>query len=167
MDEQIREAFRTFGGVLDSLSYGLYQLNRRHFMYLSSLLATGIISGCGPASSNQIVRTSSGEVRGQIRNGCYEFLGVPFAEAPFGPNRFRAPVKRKSWSGVFDASRYGQCCPQVKLDQSEVGDIGPDCLNLNIWTPDLGASNLPVLFWVHGGDPVSYTHLTLPTNREV
>ena len=152
MDEQIREAFRTSGGVLNSLSYGLYQLNRRHFVYLSSLLTTGIISGCGPASSNQIVRTSSGEVRGQIRNSCYEFLGVPFAEAPFGPNRFRAPVKRKSWSGVFDASSYGQCCPQVKLDQSEVGDIGPDCLNLNIWTPDLGASNLPVLFWVHGGD---------------
>ena len=127
-------------------------MNRRHFLYLSSLLTTGIISGCGSASPNYIVRTSSGEVRGQSRNDCYEFLGVPFAEAPFGPNRFRAPVKRKSWSGVFDASTYGQCCPQVKLDQSEVGAIGPDCLNLNIWTPDLGSSNLPVLFWVHGGD---------------
>ena len=34
LDEQIREAFRTSGGVLNSLSYGMYQLNRRHFVYL-------------------------------------------------------------------------------------------------------------------------------------
>ena len=96
MDEQIREAFRTFGGVLDSLSYGLYQLNRRHFLYLSSLLTTGIISGCGPASSNQIVRTSSGEVRGQAKNGCYEFLGVPFAEAPLGRTDSVLPLNEKA-----------------------------------------------------------------------
>ncbi|MEV1249781.1 carboxylesterase family protein [Nonomuraea sp. NPDC050022] len=26
-----------------------------------------------------------------------------------------------------------------------------DCLNLNVWTPDPGASGLPVLVWIHGG----------------
>jgi para-nitrobenzyl esterase len=31
------------------------------------------------------------------------------------------------------------------------GSPGDDCLNLNIWTPTLGAANLPVLLWIHGG----------------
>jgi para-nitrobenzyl esterase len=30
--------------------------------------------------------------------------------------------------------------------------FGDDCLNLNIWTPELGAdSKLPVMVWIHGG----------------
>ena len=28
---------------------------------------------------------------------------------------------------------------------------GDDCLNLNVWTPELGATRLPVLVWIHGG----------------
>ena len=28
---------------------------------------------------------------------------------------------------------------------------GDDYLNLNIWTPDPGASGLPVMIWIHGG----------------
>jgi para-nitrobenzyl esterase len=29
--------------------------------------------------------------------------------------------------------------------------LGEDCLNLNIWTPDLGALGLPVMVWIPGG----------------
>ena len=28
---------------------------------------------------------------------------------------------------------------------------GEDCLNLNVWTPDISAAGLPVLVWIHGG----------------
>ena len=28
---------------------------------------------------------------------------------------------------------------------------GENCLNLNVFTPDPGAANLPVLVWIHGG----------------
>ncbi len=28
---------------------------------------------------------------------------------------------------------------------------GEDCLNLNIWTPDVGRAGLPVMVWIHGG----------------
>jgi carboxylesterase type B len=33
----------------------------------------------------------------------------------------------------------------------ELGPLGEDCLNLNIWTPDPGAAGLPVMVWIPGG----------------
>ena len=33
----------------------------------------------------------------------------------------------------------------------ELAIPGEDCLNLNIWTPDLGAAGLPVMVWIPGG----------------
>jgi len=33
----------------------------------------------------------------------------------------------------------------------EVDIPGEDCLNLNIWSPDLGQARLPVMVWIHGG----------------
>jgi para-nitrobenzyl esterase len=31
------------------------------------------------------------------------------------------------------------------------GGDAPECLSLNVWTPDLGSGGLPVLVWIHGG----------------
>ena len=33
--------------------------------------------------------------------------------------------------------------------------VGDECLNLNVWTPDPGASGLPVMVWIHGGAFIS------------
>ena len=38
------------------------------------------------------IDTPQGQVRGRTENGVTAFLGVPYAAAPFGPNRFRAPT---------------------------------------------------------------------------
>ena len=29
--------------------------------------------------------------------------------------------------------------------------VGEDCLNLNIWSPDLGSARVPVMVWIPGG----------------
>jgi para-nitrobenzyl esterase len=85
------------------------------------------------------------------------FLGIPYAAAPFGANRFRAPAPPTPWNGVRDALRYGPTAPKsgypapydaLLADPSVPGE---DCLNLNVWTPDPGGSGLPVMVWVHGG----------------
>jgi para-nitrobenzyl esterase len=92
------------------------------------------------------VRTSSGAVRGQWEDGVAAFRGIPFAAAPVGPYRFAAPQRAAPWEGVRDASRFGPAPPQPAraLD-------GDDWLNLAIWTPDPGRSNLPVVVWISGG----------------
>ena len=61
------------------------------------------------------------------------------------------------WEGVRPATGYGPTCPKgdYALQDAalfpEVVIPGEECLNLNVWTPDPGASGLPVLVWIHGG----------------
>ncbi len=38
-----------------------------------------------------VVTTSSGQVRGHVRDGVASFLGISYAAAPFGEHRFQAP----------------------------------------------------------------------------
>ena len=104
------------------------------------------------------VKTTAGSVRGtEARHGTYVFKGIPYAAAPVGPLRFRPPARAASWDGVRDASRFGDVVTQVKTPAElgmmfdSKGERGPDCLNLNVWTPDPGAAGLPVMVWIHGG----------------
>jgi para-nitrobenzyl esterase len=103
------------------------------------------------------VRTAAGAVRGTVRDGVHAFLGIPYAAPPFGPRRFAAPQPAEPWDGVRDCTEYGPTVPKppyappydVLLPEPVIP--GEDCLNLNVWTPDPGASGLPVFVWVHGG----------------
>jgi len=101
------------------------------------------------------IGTTAGLVRGRgWRNG-FAFLGLPYAEPPYGERRFRAPVPRAPWSGVLDCVAYGPT-PQRRA-MAEVTAIpepsipGTDVLTLNVFTPDPEAAGLPVLVYIHGG----------------
>jgi para-nitrobenzyl esterase len=41
--------------------------------------------------------------------------------------------------------------PGSELFPPELAVAGSDCLNLNIWSPDLGSARRPVMVWIHGG----------------
>jgi para-nitrobenzyl esterase len=103
-----------------------------------------------------VVKTLLGELRGSVGDDGYVFLGVPYAAPPFGPNRLLPPQPVEPWSGVRDATMLGPAPPQV-APPSTVGPAldravtGPDCLTLNVWTPDPGAGGLPVMVWIMGG----------------
>jgi para-nitrobenzyl esterase len=102
-----------------------------------------------------VVRTSAGRVRGVARDGVVAFRGVPFAAAPEGPLRFRAPAPVEAWDGVRDAVAFGAAPPQSPPMPGmpaiwRPGD-GLDCLTANVWTPGLGAAGLPVMVWIYGG----------------
>jgi para-nitrobenzyl esterase len=105
------------------------------------------------------VRTTSGLIRGATQDGVARFLGVPFADAPFGELRLRPPAPVRPWDGVREATSYGATVPKddypphFKRLFPEPVIAGGDCLNLNVWTPekDVGTGSLPVMVWIHGG----------------
>lgn len=84
-------------------------------------------------------------------------LGIPYAEPPFGPDRFREPRPRRAWEGVRDCEQYGPVPPQsARLPGAPRWSPGDeDVLSLNVWTPvcepGAGDRRLPVLVWIHGG----------------
>ncbi|TWF82256.1 carboxylesterase 2/para-nitrobenzyl esterase [Pseudonocardia hierapolitana] len=104
------------------------------------------------------MKTRSGEVRGTVVDAVAVFKGIPFAAPPFGNHRLRPPQPVEPWSGVRDATAFGAAPPALPLPPEVAALIpdagvvpGEDCLNLNIWTPKVGAVALPVMVWITGG----------------
>jgi para-nitrobenzyl esterase len=106
-----------------------------------------------------VANTTSGKVEGAERLGCVQFRGIPFAEPPVGPLRWKPPRPAASWDGILDATEFGPICPQVPgtmeaLGGREVRDPDPqseDCLTLNVFTPAADDAMRPVMVWIHGG----------------
>jgi para-nitrobenzyl esterase len=126
-------------------------------MKISSLAAFIGMALCGPAALAQQAPeavTASGRVRGVATDGVFAFKGNPFAAAPVGPLRWRAPQPVAAWTNVRDATSYGHDCMQkpVANDAAPLGTPpAEDCLYLNVWRPTAKAARRPVLVWIYGG----------------
>ncbi|MET9916300.1 carboxylesterase family protein [Streptomyces sp. NPDC006435] len=120
--------------------------------------------GPGPTSApgaSPQVETVHGTVRGTLERGVRVFRGIPYAAAPVGARRFRAPEPPEPWEGVREAVAFGPTAPKrpysPPLDRllPDPDVPGEDCLNLNVWAPDPSSdpdrTGLPVLVWIHGG----------------
>ena len=58
--------------------------------------------------STFIAATGAGKVGGaEIADGVVAWLGIPYAAAPIGELRLRAPESAVAWSGVREATSYG------------------------------------------------------------
>lgn len=105
-----------------------------------------------PRTSSPVVRTRSGAVRGRVEGGVAVFRGMPFARPPVGALRLAAPVPEQRWDGVREAVAYGPPPPQSRLVGAPAADDAEgDWLTVNVWSPDLGSTRLPVIVWIHGG----------------
>lgn len=108
----------------------------------------------GEARDDLVATIRAGRVRGFWKDGAATFLGVPYAAAPVGPLRLRAPAPVAPWPDVRDARAYGPTAPQPYRPSTLIPEPtidGDDYLNLNVFTPDLKPARRPVLVWIHGG----------------
>jgi para-nitrobenzyl esterase len=107
-----------------------------------------------------VVHTQEGPVRGFVKNGVYEFLGVAYAAPPVGALRWMPPQPVAHWSEPRNATKFGNTCPQVEelAVFAAPASITEDCLFLNVFTTRLGRGDssrgLPVIVWIHGGGNV-------------
>ena len=122
---------------------------------VASVLVTQCAAGAGDALT---VKTKTGKVQGKAINGgkVHAWLGLPYAAPPVGDLRWKAPQPAAKWSAERDATQYAPHCAQNHVfDDMVFQDKGPseDCLYLNVYAPASAgkSSNLPVMFWIHGG----------------
>ncbi len=129
-----------------------------------AVMALIAVSGCIQSDDASPVaavaaRPTIGLQQGQLvglREGDLEiFRGIPYAAAPIGEGRWRAPSPLPNWSGVLDATAFGPSCIQPAVPEHSLYYDPPlqtseDCLTLNIWAQTRSA-NAPVIVWIHGG----------------
>jgi para-nitrobenzyl esterase len=124
----------------------------REFMMFG--LAAGLMISTAWAAGDE-VKIETGRMKGVVREGVAAFKGIPFAAAPVGDLRWRAPAPVKAWTGVRSAAEYGPDCAQKPFP----GDAAPlgvtpaeDCLYANVWAPEGSAGKkLAVMVWIYGG----------------
>ena len=104
-----------------------------------------------------VVQTEAGTLSGSSEQGVNVFRGVPYAAAPIGDLRWRAPQPVPSWRGVRAASAHEPPCVQPVDVDTTVANFGgvngaqsEDCLYLTIYAPE-DAAGAPVMVWFHGG----------------
>ncbi len=54
-------------------------------------------------TTKNIIETKYGKIRGIEKDGCQQFLGIPFAQKPIGELSFKHPKDVEKWEGILDA----------------------------------------------------------------
>lgn len=123
-------------------------------MTVSAAVSTGASAGRPDLPVRHgTVQTTGGWIRGVTNNHLVEYLGIPYAAPPVGALRWQAPQPATPWSGVRDATRFGNRCVQgTGWDPGyDTPKLNEDCLYLNVYVPADVRPNAPVLVWIHGG----------------
>ena len=105
------------------------------------------------------IETGNGSLVGYVSDaGAHVWRAVPYAAAPVGDLRWRAPRPAASWDGERQSITAPVFCPQLANSLSAdlagveagvlIGD--EDCLYVDVYAPP-NADNLPVMMWIHGG----------------
>lgn len=97
------------------------------------------------------VKTSEGIVQGVYdeKYNVVKWFGIPYAQQANGEKRWALPQKAEKYTGVKDCSQYAPANLQFN-GKNVIGQEG--VLTLDVYRPDTGEKNLPVLVFIHGGN---------------
>ncbi|RUS82710.1 hypothetical protein EGW08_009547 [Elysia chlorotica] len=132
------------------------------------VICIALILPAQPSSASAVLDTTLGQVTGSQTSDFDQtvesFYGIPFAKAPVGDLRFRAPEPAEPWgSQPRDGTVKPHACWQsidTAFDRFEGVDMwnpnterDEDCLYLNVWrrAPQAGDSPKSIMVWIHGG----------------
>ena len=100
------------------------------------------------------VKTTKGPVEGFASEGIRKWFGIPFAQPPVGPLRFKRAREAEPWETVKPCKVMGPSPIQFGVEMpGMVPSETPkseDCLYLNVWAPKDGERH-PVFIWIYGG----------------
>lgn len=126
--------------------------------------AAALLMGCTAKENNPILTIEGGQVQGVKADieGVYVYRGIPYAAAPIGDLRWKAPQPVTPWEGVFIADEFGHPSYQAvhypgnyftEWGYGEEKQCSEDCLYLNVWTkyPGQVDKKAAVALWIHGG----------------
>jgi para-nitrobenzyl esterase len=111
----------------------------------------------------QNIKTQYGTISGKLSpDGTVKiFMGIPFAAAPVGDLRWKAPQPAEKWDGIKQCTENPPSAMQHKPQPfmmwsqefiTPAEPISEDCLYLNVWTSAKKVDEkLPVIVWIHGG----------------
>ena len=133
-------------------------MTKSHVFAVLAIACAAVLSSCSEKKGEAVtlqVKTQYGVLEGFEEDGVKKFLGVPFAQAPVGDLRWKAPQPVQAWEGVREAKQFGDDPMQLDV----FGDMAfrgsgrsEDCLYLNIWTTAATTADaLPVLIYFNGG----------------
>lgn len=141
-------------------------------LLVASVLASGVANA---AAGDPEVKVTGGKIQGYVdSNGVKTFKGIPYADTTAGENRWKSPQPVKHWKGTLECREFGPIAVQNSvparddnpghpwtpeyLDVAmtlENGQMGEDCLRVNVWTQANEGDKLPVIVYIHGGANIS------------
>lgn len=105
-------------------------------------------------------QSTEGKIFGHTdKHDTISYKGIPYAKAPIGKLRFKAPRPVEKRLFGLNASSFKETCLQIGNmfsvnDPKQLGQVvgSEDCLYLNIWTAKNSTPDKkPIFFWIHGG----------------
>ncbi|XP_055301945.1 acetylcholinesterase-like isoform X2 [Sitodiplosis mosellana] len=113
-----------------------------------------------------VIAIDKGKIRGKTITAATGkkvdvFLGIPYAQPPIGPLRYRHPRPIDKWSGTLNTTERPNSC--VQIIDTVFGDfpgadmwnpntqLSEDCLYVNVFVPHPRPKNSPVMLWIYGG----------------
>jgi para-nitrobenzyl esterase len=142
----------------------MYMVTREDIMRtrIFACVTVCTMAAIAPTKADPIT-TSGGLVSGVLlpEGAVRAYKGIPFAKAPVGDLRWRAPQPASPWTETLVADKHRAVCMQplplggnsifTRLFFTPFEPRSEDCLDLNVWTSAPPADKRPVMVWIPSG----------------